>query len=129
MVGERSSSKDCYKQELDNVNKLKSAFDSSKLSPKQQPMDEKLVSPKERLKDLEEIKKNRRVYRDFKEAHALAGRRDRLVKCNWKNGIAGVDSVMDKNTYFFKDQQDLMMKSELDKLDINERNKEGTSSI
>jgi hypothetical protein len=117
---EPPKSKELYKKEVAEVNELKSTFDRSKMLLDQN--DTGLKQPIERRKEIEEVKKNVKAYHEFKEAHADVGRRDRDVKAGWKNGIVGVDSFMDRNTFFFKDVQEKLVDKELDRMEINERN-------
>ena len=59
----------------------------------------------QRRKEMEDVKYNINKYQEYKRNHGLLNKRNRIVKSQWKNGILGVDSVTDKNTYFFKDRQ------------------------
>ncbi len=120
--GEPPQSKGLYKQEVAQVDQLRSTFDRKKLLLDQE--DRGLKMPAQRRKEVEEVKKNDRAYQEFEQAHGFAGRRERDVRAGWKNGVVGVDSFMDRGTFFFKDVQERMVDSELARAEINERNKE-----
>ena len=118
--------KDVYRAQLARVDQLRQSYQQDKLLPDQ--FDRALKPPRERRREIEEVKRNVQAYRDFKDAHAMASKRDRLVKTGWRNGITGIDSVFDPNTHFYKQQQVDMVEREHDRRCIQERNIEGTFS-
>lgn len=114
--------KDIFTKELEDLENKRIAYDKSSLSPNQE--DKKLKSPYKLRKEMEDIKKNIAAYREYKESFALANKRNRLIKNNWRNGILGVDNIYDIDTVFFKQNQEELLKRGLEKMEINERNNE-----
>ena len=127
MVADPSQCKEFYKKELADVEKFRSSYNPEKLAVNQE--DRGLKKPKDRLREMQEVKKNMEEYKQFKEAHALASKRHHLIKTGWKNGVTGIDSVLDKDSIFFKDMQAAMIEKEMARVEINERNKEGRKRI
>jgi hypothetical protein len=44
-------------------------------------------------------------YHEFKQGHALIGRRERAIKSGWRHGITGIDNADSENTSVFYQQQ------------------------
>ena len=107
-----------YKKEIKNVGVLKDKFAKDKLSLDQS--DTGMKMHKERLKDVEDTKKNMERYAEFRAAQALATRRGNQIKAGWRNGVVGVDSVLNPSTFFFDEKQKLMVEREFEKYAINE---------
>ena len=112
-----------YQKEYKKIDELKGKYDPNKLNFDQEKTG--LMSHFDRRNEIEEIKKNRQNFHEFKDAHSFGSKRDRIVKSGWKNGIVGVDSVMNPNTFFYKDQQKKMVDIQTHSDEINERNKAG----
>jgi len=124
LVGNNNqNSKELYQKQVKELERLKNGFDPKKLSLDQEAKG--LIKPADRRKEIEEIKKNCEAYNEYKKNHMFAVKRDRVVKAGWKNGIAGVDSVLDPNTFFFKEQQAKMVDYEIAKIEMNQRNVDG----
>eukprot|EP00826_Nyctotherus_ovalis_P036347 TRINITY_DN3213_c0_g2_i1.p1 TRINITY_DN3213_c0_g2~~TRINITY_DN3213_c0_g2_i1.p1 ORF type:complete len:258 (+),score=71.06 TRINITY_DN3213_c0_g2_i1:55-828(+) len=92
-----------YKHELREVAKLKDKYSPAKLLLSQE--DTGMKSPKERRREIEEVKKHMQSYAEFKRAKELAERRSKQVRSGWRNGVVGVDCVLNPETFFFKERQ------------------------
>jgi len=114
-----------YKRELREVGKLKEKYDPARLLLNQE--DVVVKSPKERKKEMEEIKCNMQNYAEFKRAKELAERRRKQVKAGWRNGVVGIDCVMNPETFFFKERQHDMAEREHERYEINNANYNCTS--
>ena len=79
--------------------------------------------------DVEDTKKNMERYAEFRAAQALATRRGNQIKAGWRNGVVGVDSVLNPSTFFFDEKQKLMVEREFEKYAINEANRNSMISI
>jgi len=111
-----------YKGDYQKLNELQKQFDHKKLLSF--VGDKSIQSAQDRRKEIEEMKQNMKKLHEYKEAHAFANKRDRVIKGGWKNGIQGVDSVMNPNTFFYKEQQELLVNRQAHDYEINEKNRE-----
>lgn len=110
-----------YRHELREVAKLKDKYSPAKLLLNQEDIGMK--SHKERRREIEEVKNNMQNYAEFKRAKELAERRSKQVKSGWRNGVVGVDCVLNPETFFFRERQEKMVERESERRDINEANR------
>eukprot|EP00826_Nyctotherus_ovalis_P043800 TRINITY_DN4661_c0_g2_i1.p1 TRINITY_DN4661_c0_g2~~TRINITY_DN4661_c0_g2_i1.p1 ORF type:complete len:241 (+),score=72.46 TRINITY_DN4661_c0_g2_i1:48-770(+) len=113
-----------YKGDYDKLDELQKQFDPKKLINYAE--DKNGQSPQDRRKELEEVKRNMKSLHEYKEAHAFANKRNRVVKAGWKNGIQGVDSVMNPKTFFYKDLQEQLVNQQAHDDEINQKNRESS---
>lgn len=113
-----------YKGDYDKLDELKKQFDPEKLISYTE--DKSGQSPQDRRRELEEAKRNMRSLHEYKEARAFATKRSRVVRAGWKNGIQGVDSVMNPDTFFYKDLQELLVNRQAHDDEVNLKNRESS---
>lgn len=79
---------------------------------------------KKELDDYNESIYKRKEYLNYK---GLLNKRKVLIQNIWRNGIVGVDSILDNDTVFFKEQRQKMLGDIARKEEINSKNRQSKS--
>ena len=108
--------------------KAKQNYDHSKINYLLQTEDN-LTYPKDRIKQLNDVKEQSRKYLEFRNKQMLLGKRERLIQNGWRNGILGIDSTTHKDSMYYKNAQKAMVEREFNATQINSARFNGTIYI
>ncbi|KAL4468767.1 hypothetical protein ABPG74_005270 [Tetrahymena malaccensis] len=93
-------------------------FDDSKLYLKTDS--NYLKAPKERIEELQEVKKNQQLLQEWKVEHQQKSKQYKLAKAAFKSGISHIDGPLDNDTQIYSNEHKNFIKKENDEL--NRRN-------
>ena len=116
-----NSSKEIFIKKMDSLKKSFSLLKSEKNTSGNKSL---LESPKDRRKEIEDYKISKTKLNDFRTLKTYLNKQFQIIKNNYKNGILGIDNIMDKNTFFYKDQQQKLIENFEKNYEKNKRNSE-----